>query len=133
MCDTDTDATDAGTDTEATDTGATDTDDTGGDEDVVCVPEDGEEPMFPSFDRTCDTIDDCDLVFHTVDCCGNAVAWGIRADEVEDFNDAEAICDSQYPDCGCPMGPVVADDGNAASPQLISVDCQMGVCWSYVV
>lgn len=111
---------DSGSDTDAT---------TGGNSEVMCV---GEEPSFPSFNKDCGDESACALVFHTVDCCGNEEAWGIHVDEVPAFEEAEAICDSQYPGCGCPSGPVVAEDGNAAWHDAIAVKCEAGQCMSYV-
>ncbi len=114
---------DSGSDTDAT---------TGGEGDVMCVPENGGEPSFPSFDKSCNTVDDCALVFHQVDCCGNAEAWGINLSELPAFDEAEAICQSQYPGCGCPNGPPLAEDGNSAWNDAIDVKCEGGQCMSFV-
>lgn len=100
--------------------------------------EDTGEPImcpdgFPEFDKSCTDDADCALVIHTTDCCGNSVAWGLGVGEVEAFDAAEAICDSQYPICDCPQGPTIAEDGNEGwEPADFAVDCMMGSCMSYV-
>jgi len=114
-------------------TGGTDgtggTSGTGG-EGIQC----GTEPVtFPEFDKSCVGNEDCALVFHTISCCGTDVAWGINVDEVPAFDAAEAICDSQFPGCGCPAGPTEAEDGNTGmSPDDFAVTCDAGTCMSYV-
>jgi hypothetical protein len=88
---------------------------------------------FPEFDKTCGGEEDCALVFHTVDCCGTQVAWGINVDEVSAFDAAEAICDSQYPDCDCMAQETEADDGNSSfNHDDFAVACQSGSCMSYI-
>ncbi len=121
------DTTDATDTTDTTDTAdTTDTTDTDG-ELVMCPG------VFPSFSKTCSTADECAIVFHTTDCCGNSSALGIHESEVADFEAAEAICDSQYPACGCPAGPPVAEDGNQAfDPDQLAVDCIDGQCFTFV-
>ena len=92
------------------------------------------EPIvFPEFDKSCGNEADCALVFHTINCCGTDVAWGINADEVPAFEAAEAICDSQYPGCGCPAQATEAEDGNTSwDPNDFAVQCDGGTCMSYV-
>lgn len=93
----------------------------------------GLEQVFPDFDKACESHDDCALVFHTVNCCGTNVAWGIRADEVPAFDAAEAICDSQQADCGCAQDMTQAEDGNRAyDPAAFAVSCIAGSCRSLV-
>ncbi len=117
----DTSTSDTTSDTSTSDT----TSDTG--EPIMCPD------VFPEFDKTCGSESDCAVVVHTTDCCGNTVAWGLALTEVAAFEAAEAICDSQYPQCDCPSGPTVAEDGNPAiNPEDILVACQMGSCMSYV-
>ena len=126
---TDSSATDStATDSSATDSTATDaTDSTDTGEPIMCPD------VFPMFDKSCIEDSDCAVVIHTSDCCGNTVAWGLNAGEVEAFDAAEAICDAQYPQCDCPAGPTVAEDGNEAlDPDLIGVSCSMGACTSFV-
>ena len=100
---------------------------------IGCGDMSGGGPTFPEFDRSCSSADDCVIVVHTTDCCGNSVAWGINESEVERFNEAEAICDSQWPGCGCPAGPTVADDGNSVMDlSEIAVRCDSDTCHTYV-
>jgi hypothetical protein len=88
--------------------------------------------VFPEFDKSCATGEDCVLVVHTVDCCGNGVAWGINHTELDAFNEAEAVCDAQYPGCGCPSGPTLAEDGCYEDDGAIEVTCDAGTCRSFV-
>jgi hypothetical protein len=92
------------------------------------------EPIvFPEFDKSCGNEADCALVFHTINCCGTDVAWGINADEVPAFEAAEAICDSQYPGCGCPAQATEAEDGNTSwDPNDFAVQCDGDTCMSYI-
>ena len=84
---------------------------------------------FPAFDRTCSAPADCVLRFHQVDCCGSQVALGVNQADSADFDAAEAVCQSQYPGCGCAAMPTVADDGTTSGdPAAFSVDCVGGQC-----
>jgi hypothetical protein len=77
---------------------------------------------------------DCALVFHTTDCCGTNVVWGIAASEVPAFDEVEAVCDAEYPLCDCAPQPTMAEDGNASEdPSVFAVACQMGSCTSYML
>lgn len=97
---------------------------------VECV---ADPPLFPELDKQCGSVSECALVFHTVDCCGTDVVWGINEDEVARFDEAEAICDAQYPPCGCAPGPTEAEDGDTAfEPDAFEVECNGGICKSYV-
>jgi hypothetical protein len=119
-----TESTTESTESETTDTGDGTTD-TG--EEIDCPG------VFPDFDKSCSGDNDCAVVIHTTDCCGNSVAWGINENEVDAFDAAEEICDGQYPPCGCPAGPTIAEDGNQVlDPDSLSVECVMGSCMSYV-
>jgi hypothetical protein len=90
-------------------------------------------PVFPEFDKRCDTVSQCSLVFHTIDCCGTEVVWGINDNDVAHFDEAEAICDAQYPACGCPAGPTEAEDGDTGLvPEDFQIECTDGTCKSYV-
>jgi len=93
-----------------------------------------DEPLyFPTFDRSCTVNEDCSVVFHQIDCCGNSEAWGINADAAKAFAEAEEICMAQYPGCGCPAGPPTADDGDPViNPDFIEVACTDGQCMSSV-
>lgn len=93
----------------------------------------GQEPSFPSFNKGCNSQDDCALVFHTVNCCGTNVAWGIHGDEVAAFDIAEATCDSQYPGCGCAQDMTEAEDGQRShDPEAFAVACISGTCRSLI-
>lgn len=132
----DTDDSTSSTD-ESTDSADTDTDESTDTEDTEETEDTGEPIMcpgvFPDFDKTCSVDEDCAVVVHTTDCCGNSVAWGINMAEVDAFDAAEAICDGQYPPCGCPQGPTIAEDGNAVfGPNELAVGCTMGSCMSFV-
>jgi hypothetical protein len=102
-----------------------------GDGDVVeCT---AEPPIFPELDKHCANVGECVLVFHTIDCCGTEVVWGINETEVDRFNEAEEICDAQYPPCGCAPGPTEAEDGNTGfGPDDFEVECADSTCKSYV-
>ena len=89
--------------------------------------------VFPKFDKACGEDSECAIAVHTTDCCGNSIALGIHMSQVEEFEAAEAICDSQYPPCGCPAGPTVAEDGQAVgNPQQLVVACVEGNCMTSV-
>jgi hypothetical protein len=89
--------------------------------------------VFPIFDKSCSGVDECAIGVHTTDCCGNSVALGMNSAELEAFNAAEAICDSQYPACGCPAMPTMAEDGQSvADPRSLAVDCIEGSCMTFV-
>ena len=98
--------------------------------DVMCG---GDPQAFPEFSKQCATVDDCALVIHQTDCCGNMAALGLDKAEVPAFDAAEAICASQYPGCGCPSMGIVAEDGvlvsDAAAIHLACVDNQ---CQTYI-
>lgn len=99
-------------------------------DDVVCG---SAVESFPSFSEACASTDECAVVIHLTNCCGTSVAWGIRADEVARFNAAEASCQSQMYQCGCPAYPTQADDGNTSfDHSAFAVRCQNGECFSYV-
>jgi hypothetical protein len=96
--------------------------------DVAC-----DDGVFPSFDVACDGEADCAIVLHQADCCGSRVALGVRSDQVHTFDIAEAVCVSQYPECGCAAQPTTAEDGQtAASEDLIEVTCDAGSCTTFV-
>jgi len=102
---------------------------TTGEPEISCV----DEPLyFPTFDRSCVAVEDCSVVYHQVDCCGNMQAWGINNDSAKAFTEIEAVCAAQYPPCGCRSEPPVADDGNSADPASIKVACMDGECKTYV-
>lgn len=98
--------------------------------DVMCG---GDPYAFPDFSKQCATVDDCALVIHQTDCCGNMAALGLNKAEVPAFDDAEAICASQYPGCGCPTEGVVAEDGVLVSDAgAIHLACVDNQCQTYI-
>jgi hypothetical protein len=93
----------------------------------------GTDPAFPSFDKRCASDADCALVTHTTDCCGGQVYMGIVHDEEERFAEAEAICSSQYPPCGCAAQGALTEEGTLVPWQnvgYIVVNCVEGECTS---
>jgi len=79
---------------------------------------------FPVFDKTCTTVDDCAFGIHHTDCCGNTIAIGFTASQRATFDAAEAACVSMLPDCDCPSGPTVAEDGmTTPDPLALFVWC----------
>ena len=98
---------------------------------VMCS---GAAPSFPTFDKTCATPSDCAIGVHQTDCCGATRAIGIAQAEQVRFAADEKTCEDQYPACGCPASPTVAEDGrSAATPgATIAVDCLSGACTTAV-
>ena len=102
----------------------------GGTDEVRCT---GLDQTFPTFNRACTSVSDCGIAFHQVSCCGSRTAIGITATEQARFNTDEAVCESQYPACGCAEGPTMVDDGSSApSEDAISVACVDMQCKTYV-
>jgi len=87
---------------------------------------------FPSFDRTCSTLNDCTAVSHQISCCGTRVLTGIKTSELTRFNAAEQACEAQYPACGCAQSPTTTDTGQVATSASEPVECLMGTCTTYV-
>lgn len=88
---------------------------------------------FPDFDRRCVAATDCFIALHQTDCCGSHVALGLAASERARFAAAEAICDGQYPGCGCAPMVTVADDGAAEErDRPIVVTCDGGACRTHL-
>ncbi len=84
---------------------------------------------FESPNRSCEDISGCVVFLHQSDCCGSTRALGVSGAVVPELEAAESMCSETYPDCGCAVGPTVADDGtmsDAGSPA--SVSCESGVC-----
>lgn len=97
---------------------------------VMCT---GATPSFPSFDKTCSTAADCFIGLHQINCCGSIKAIGINQAEKSRFAADEKICESQYPGCGCPGAPTVAEDGKFESgTRMIGVECPAGKCMTLV-
>jgi len=95
---------------------------------ISCV---GPKGSFPEFNRSCNTASDCSLVAHTTSCCGSRLAMAIAASEVPAFNSAEAICDAQYPACGCAAQGVEVEDGTQVGwswQDEVKAACDSGSC-----
>lgn len=97
---------------------------------VMCA---GAMPSFPSFAKTCVTAADCLIGTHQINCCGAMKALGINQAEKDRFAADEKICEGQYPGCGCPAAPTVAEDGQFADiGKMIVVECQATKCMTLV-
>lgn len=91
----------------------------------------GTAPYFPEFDRSCNTASDCTLVTHTTSCCGSRLAIAIATSATASFNSAEAICDAQYPACGCASRGVQVEDGTQVGDSWqteVKASCDSGSC-----
>ncbi len=54
---------------------------------------------------------------------------GVNEAAVSGLEESELVCQASYPDCGCPVGPSVADDGTSSDAGTpASVSCSGGVC-----
>jgi len=99
---------------------------------VSCMDPSGS--IFPEFDDTCSADADCMVALHQINCCGTQIAIGINVAEGADFKAAEAICQGQYPGCGCAQFPTEADDGNTGYLlEDFAASCMDGACWTSVV
>jgi hypothetical protein len=87
-------------------------------------------PVFPRFDRSCSSAMDCALGEVQINCCGSMAVTGIAAGELARFQAAAAICASQFPGCGCPTMPTIADDGTSNQGIPATVSCENNVCTS---
>jgi hypothetical protein len=96
---------------------------------VMCT---GSDPTFPTFDDSCNTVSDCAIADHQINCCGSRDAIGISTTAVGAFNTAEAICDGQYPPCGCAQSPTTAQDGKTSAQGTIMVACTNHACTTFV-
>lgn len=86
--------------------------------------------VFPEFDRSCTTAQDCIIALHT-DCCG-PLAIGLNKSEADAFAAAEAQCGMQCPPLGCDHA-ILAEDGNTApDPSAVQVDCVAMQCATFV-
>src|SRR5262245_54415002 len=93
----------------------------------------GMSGMFPTFDKTCAVAGDCAIGVHQTNCCGATIALGLTKAEQSRFAAAEAQCVAQYPACGCPATPTVAeDDRTPIAGQSIVVECQSRMCMTTV-
>jgi hypothetical protein len=91
----------------------------------------GSTQYFPEFDRTCTTDDDCVAVAHQTSCCGSELVMGIRASEQAAFDAAEAVCEPQYPACGCAAQGIDVEDGTQidfTAREQVHASCDTGSC-----
>ena len=99
-----------------------------GDGGVMCPDQ------FPVFSKACADTAACEIAFHTVSCCGTEVAIGIATSELAAFEQAEVVCDSQYPECDCASLPTMTEDGQSTEdPSLITVECVEGSCMTHLL
>ncbi len=94
----------------------------------------GTTKYFPEFDRGCATDDDCVVVAHQTSCCGDELATGISASEQAAFAAAEAICEQQYPACGCAAQGVAVEDGTQldfSRRSEVVATCDAGTCQAH--
>jgi len=100
------------------------------DTEVVC--QFGED-FVVQFDKTCLDVEECVIVYLAYNCCGTSLAAGVRASEQTRFNAEWFPCLTELPQCGCPSGPPMAEDGNStAIIEDIEVDCLDGSCMTFV-
>ena len=86
---------------------------------------------FPEFDETCATAADCVLVDHMTSCCGSVLRMSIRRDAQAAFDAAEAVCESQYPGCGCAAMGLDVEDGTLidwSQHDAVVSSCDQGSC-----
>lgn len=103
--------------------------DLGGDE-VMCTG--AMSVVFPTFSKACGGDGECAIGVHQINCCGSQKAIGMNRGEVPRFEAAEKICRSQFPRCGCPTLPTVAEDDRSETQGVIQVRCSAGACMTYV-
>jgi hypothetical protein len=71
------------------------------------------------------------LVAHTTNCCGAMLILSIAASEKSAFDEAEALCDAQYPLCGCAAQGAAVEDGSTVSASWqaeVGATCDAGHC-----
>jgi hypothetical protein len=89
--------------------------------------------VFPTFVKACGMTSNCALVQHETSCCGSMLVMAINHGEVTKFSDAEKICESQYPLCGCTATGVQAEDGTTVptdKASAIIAECVNSTCRS---
>ncbi len=94
--------------------------------------------MTYPFKYSCQAVNDCVVVAHTVDCCGTIEYVGIEVSKQSAFVACEQAWDQSLPACGCPAGPATAEDGKTVTdPSQVMTDCTNftqsgGICYTYV-
>lgn len=110
-------------DTTSTDTTDAQSDASGG---VQC---NGPKGSFPAFAKACKGDADCFVAQHQINCCGTKVAIGLAVVDKAAFAAAEAVCQSQYPGCGCAQFETMAEDGYSSfSDADFQATCVAGLC-----
>ncbi|HET9930253.1 MAG TPA: hypothetical protein VFQ35_06190 [Polyangiaceae bacterium] len=64
-------------------------------------------------------------------CCGAMLVMAIATSEKAAFDSAEAICDEQYPACGCAAQGVDVEDGTRVGwpwQDAVKASCDAGSC-----
>jgi len=92
----------------------------------------GPDPAFPTFSKACGADGDCAFGKHQINCCGTQIAVGLAKSDLDAFQQAEAICEPQYPQCGCATFPTKAEDGGSEIDGEIQVGCLAGACMTFV-
>ena len=86
----------------------------------------------PGVDRSCQSDEDCLVVFHQSDCCGSVDAYGVNAQSIEAWQSAAAPCTFE-PFCDCAPEATDAEDGEStADKDEIVALCIDSVCRSAV-
>jgi len=74
------------------------------------------------------------LQIHQINCCGSRAAIGINYLEQERFDEAEAICEAQYPACDCFDRGILAGDGQSTfDAARVAAFCNEGTCATFVL
>ena len=118
----------AADDTADDDTGSTDATDTTSDttSGVQC---DDPKGSFPALAKACTSDTDCFVAQHQINCCGTKLAIGLAHSDKAAFEAAEAVCQSQYPGCGCAQFETMAEDGYSSfTDGDFAATCQAGLC-----
>ncbi|MBK8251549.1 MAG: hypothetical protein IPK82_02640 [Polyangiaceae bacterium] len=98
---------------------------------IICGSD--ESIVFPALDKSCNTVDDCVLIGHQLDCCQTEALLAINKNAEADFDAVESQCQGAFPPCGCPAGPWKVEDGNTAdSLAEVAINCVESVCLASV-
>jgi hypothetical protein len=87
---------------------------------------------FPFLEKGCTTTAECFVAVHTKNCCGTQNAVGLNKVSQAAFGQAESACDAAYPGCCCAQFPTTAEDGRTEEFGTIQVQCDIGICTTYV-
>jgi len=90
-----------------------------------------------SLDGSCSVDEDCRILVHQFNCCGDTVAIGVNLAQSESAAADEVICRDTYPHCGCPTHQTTTDSGESvAFGSEANVACvsrgATAVCLTYV-